>query len=198
MLDRLQSVDAALFLFVNRSLQNPVFDFLMPFITDLNRHRIVLVLVAVLLLAMLVKGGKRGRLAVAALVLGIAFSDQVNSSVIKFVLERPRPCHVLANVHLLVGCGSGYSFPSSHAVNTVCGAAILAFFYPRAAVWLYAFAATVCFSRIYVGVHYPSDVLGGAVLGFFAGLLIITLFLWTEHLVVRMRPGREGPVIERS
>ena len=196
MAEYLQSLDNAVFYFVNKSLQNHVLDFLMPLITDLNRHRIVLIIVGVLLILLMVKGGKRGIFAVVALAFGILFSDQLNSSVAKFILERPRPCHVLQHVHLLVSCGSGYSFPSSHAVNNLCGAVILAFFYPRAGVWLFSFAGIVCFSRVYVGVHYPSDVLGGAVIGIACGLIIVTLFLWAEHFAQSYFRRRRGPSLE--
>lgn len=198
MFDYLQNLDASVFHFFNRSIQNPVFDVLMPLITDLNKQKIVLVIVVVLLILALVKGGKRGRYAVAGLVLGILLSDQMNSTIFKFILERPRPCHALADVHLLVGCGSGYSFPSSHAVNNLCGAVILAFFFPRAAVWLFSFAGVVCFSRVYVGVHYPSDVLGGAVIGIVCGLIIITLFLWIEHVVSGIVTQRQRLAVEHQ
>jgi undecaprenyl-diphosphatase len=196
MADYLQYLDRSVFYFVNKSLQNSVLDFFMPFITDLNKQKVILVTVAVLLILLMVKGGKRGIFAVVALAVGILFSDQLNSSVAKFLLERPRPCHVLQNVHLLVSCGSGYSFPSSHAVNNLCGAVIVAFFFPRAAGWLFSFAAIVCFSRVYVGVHYPSDVLGGAVIGITCGLVIVALFLWSEHFALTHLRQRQGPVIE--
>jgi undecaprenyl-diphosphatase len=191
MMDFLQQLDASVFHFVNGTLENSVFDFLMPFITDLNKHTSVLVIVGILLALLFLKGGAKGRFAVVVLAFGILFSDQLNSSVAKFVLGRPRPCHVLQHVHLLVSCGSGYSFPSSHAVNNFCGAVILSFFFPQAAVWLYTFAGVVSFSRVYVGVHYPADVLGGAVLGMCCGLVIIMLFLWIEHSAIRiLRHGR--------
>ena len=195
-LEYLSNLDITLFYFVNRSLRNSVFDFLMPFITDLNRQKMVLVIVAFLLFVLLVKGGPRGRWAVAALVLGILFSDQLNSSLLKFLMERPRPCHALPDVHLLVGCGSGYSFPSSHAVNNFCGAVVLAFFFPRAAAWLFSFAGIVCFSRVYVGVHYPSDVLGGAVIGFVCGFVVIALFFGIEHIVSRIIRHRRRLEVE--
>jgi undecaprenyl-diphosphatase len=196
MLDYLQSLDTAVFRFINGSLQNPALDVLMPFITDLNKHTTVLVLVGIVLIVLAVKGGVRGRFAVAALAVGILFSDQLNSSVAKFILERPRPCHVLGHVHLLVDCGSGYSFPSSHAVNNFCGAVILSFFFPEAAVWLYSFAAVVSFSRVYVGVHYPSDVLGGAIIGICSGLIIIFVFLMVEQLYFKLITRRKRVVVE--
>ena len=198
MMDSLQNIDAAIFHFINGSLQNPILDFLMPLITDLNKHTSVLIVVGILLVVLFVKGGTKGKYAVIVLAFGILFSDQLNSSVAKFILARPRPCHALAHVHLLVGCGSGYSFPSSHAVNNFCGAVILAFFFPGAAGWLYTFAGVVAFSRVYVGVHYPADVLGGAVLGICCGIVIIALFLWIEHIAHRFIGSFRRPRIEKG
>ncbi len=194
MMDYLQNLDAAVFHFVNGTLQNPILDVLMPFITDLNKHTSVLVIVGILLILLFFNGGTKGRYAVIVLAFGILFSDQLNSSVAKFILARPRPCHVLQQVHLLVSCGSGYSFPSSHAVNNFCGAVILSFFFPQAAAWLCTFAGVVSFSRVYVGVHYPADVLGGAIIGICCGLIAIALFLWIEHYTLRIIRRARRPI----
>ena len=65
----------------------------------------------------------------------------------------------------------GNSFPSNHAANCVAGAIILAICFPRRRYFFYIFALLVVYSRIYLGVHYPSDILGGAVVGLIAGYL---------------------------
>jgi len=180
--DLLNSLDITLFRFINGSMQNPVFDVVMPFLTDLNKQRIVLVLVAATLLWMVLRGSFRVRLSVILLIVTIIVSDQLSSSVIKYWLERPRPCQYLHNVHLLVSCGSGYSFPSSHAVNNFAAAIILAFFFPRMKWWVFGFAVTVAFSRIYVGVHYPADVLGGSIIGLACGGFILFFYYWLERI----------------
>jgi undecaprenyl-diphosphatase len=154
----------------------------MPFITDLNKQRIVLVLVLVIILWMLFRGSRQVRIAAILLIITIFVSDQLSSSVIKYCFERPRPCHVLHNVHLLISCGSGFSFPSSHAVNNFAGALILAFFFPRTKWWFFGFAAIVAFSRVYLGVHYPSDVIGGAVIGLFCSGSMLFIFITIEKL----------------
>ena len=182
MLDFLNSLDITLFRFLNGSLSNSVFDFLMPLITDLNKYRIVLVFVGVILLWMLIRGKRHVRIAAVLLIITIVVSDQLSSSVIKYWLERPRPCHTLQHVHLLVGCGSGLSFPSSHAVNNFAGALILAFFFPRAKWCFFGFAALVAFSRVYVGVHYPSDIIGGAVIGLLCAGSVLLAFIALEKL----------------
>jgi undecaprenyl-diphosphatase len=185
--DFFNSLDISLFRFFNGSLCNSVFDFLMPIITDLNKQRLVLVFVALILLWMLIRGSRRTRIAVILLMVTIVFSDQLSSSVIKYWFERPRPCHVLHNVHLLVSCGSGHSFPSSHAVNNFAGALILAFFFPRIKWWFFGFASIVAFSRVYVGAHYPSDIAGGAVIGLFCAGCVLLLFIALEKLWYRIR-----------
>ena len=182
MADFLNSIDITLFHFFNGSVCNSVFDFLMPIITDLSKQRIVLVFVALVLLWMLIRGRHHVRIAAILLIITIVISDQLNSSVIKYWLVRQRPCHALQNVHLLVSCGSGFSFPSSHAVNNFAGALILAFFFPRAKWWFFGFAAIVAFSRVYVGVHYPFDVIGGAVIGLFCAGSVLLVFITLEKL----------------
>jgi len=178
----LESLDVSLFRFLNSSLSNSIFDFLMPFITDLNKQRLVLVFVALILLWMLILGKRHVRIAAVLLIITIVFSDQLCSSVIKYWFERPRPCHSLHNVHLLVSCGSGYSFPSSHAVNNFAGALILAFFFPRNKWWFFGFAAIVAFSRVFVGAHYPSDIIGGAVIGLLCAGCVLMVFIALEKL----------------
>ncbi|MEX2117058.1 MAG: phosphatase PAP2 family protein [Bacteroidota bacterium] len=177
-MELLNSLDRAMFYFINGTMQNILFDISMPILTDLNKQIVILFSLAILLLWMLVRGGVTGRSAAVLLIVTIIFSDQLNSSWIKHLFERIRPCHALEDVHLLVSCGSGYSFPSSHAVNNAAGAVVLSFFY-RKWTWAFAvFAGVVGFSRVYVGAHYPFDVLGGFVLGAGCAALVLMAFVW--------------------
>ena len=145
-------------------------------------------------LLLLLRAGTPGRIAALLLIPTITFADQLNSFFLKYLIVRPRPCHVLPDVHLLVGCGSGYSFPSSHAVNTFAAALVLAYFLPRWTWAFFSFAIIVAFSRVYVGVHYPSDVLGGSIVGFLCGALIILAFRAGEQWWVgRRTPGERLP-----
>jgi len=93
--------------------------------------------------------------------------------VVKGLVGRPRPFVTLHHVHLLIGRPGSTAFPSSHATTAFAGATIVSYCFPRAAVPLYAVGAMVAFSRVYVGVHYPSDVIAGAVIGTAAALLVI-------------------------
>jgi undecaprenyl-diphosphatase len=114
--------------------------------------------------------------------LTFALCDQLSASLIKPFVERLRPCReplLEGQVRLLVHCGGGFSFPSSHASNHFGFAVIVGACLYKQYRWpLYALllvAALVSFAQIYVGVHYPMDVLGGAVLGTSIALLVWAL-----------------------
>lgn len=94
---------------------------------------------------------------------------------IKAAVSRPRPFQAIPSVVPLVEHTAGSSFPSGHAATSFAGAIVLAWLLPRLRAALIVLAALVAFSRVYVGVHYPSDVLAGAVIGATIGLLAITL-----------------------
>ena len=165
MLEWLSSVDITVFFFINHTLSNPILDWLMPALTDLNKRWEAIVVVALLWTWLMIKGGKTGRVAGILLVISIIIGDQLSSSVVKHLVARLRPCQVLHGVRMLVDCGSGYSFPSSHAVNNFAGATILSHFYRKYSWGWFSLASLIALTRPYVGVHYPSDVLGGALIG---------------------------------
>ena len=173
LLQNITQLDTALFYFLNVKLQNGFFDFLMPILTNLDYWRIPLGLGVILLF---VFGKKKGRIAVILLVLGITLSDQVCNNLIKPLVGRIRPCNVLENIHLLVNCTKSYSFPSSHAMNMFTGVTLLSYSYRKIRVILFIMAILVSYSRIYVGVHYPFDVLAGAILGVFCAFIILIVF----------------------
>ncbi len=201
-MDFLYGADVVLFTFLNGTLSNPVGDFLWPFITDWDRFLVIRILLVAVWLGLIVRGGKRGRIAAVLVVLVVFCADQLSSSVIKPLVQRPRPCHVVdgapavPEVHLLVHCGGGKSFPSSHAVNTFAVATLFAFFYHRWRWALFGWAAIVSFSRVAVGVHYPSDILGGALIGLGVGWCVLGVWMVAGRFLpgwARLSP-EEAPV----
>lgn len=179
-MDTLLSLDVWLFRLGNQSAANPLFDILLPFLTN-EKYFIIPYTVALLLLVW--KGGRKGRVCVAIAVLAFALIDQCNSQIFKEAVGRLRPCHTLEHVRLLVHCGGGKSFPSSHAANTFGAAVIFSFFYRRALPYLFLYASTIAYTRVYCGVHYPSDVLGGAMVGsvFAILLLVVWELVWKNN-----------------
>lgn len=169
-------LDETLFLLFNKTLANPVFDVVMPFITDADNWTIPLV---ICWLSLIIFGGKKGRITALLVVFTITLSDQMSSAVIKPLVGRLRPCHpdyFVEGGRFLIGMKRTLSFPSSHAANNAAMAMLFSYQYPRFK-WIFiSLAFMVGYSRTYVGVHYPFDVLGGFLLGVLCALVIIGLF----------------------
>ncbi len=191
MADFFSLIDAAIFHFFNSTLSNPVCDVVMPALTDWNQSWIGLSIFGGGFLLFLWKGGRKARIIGLLMMALILFADQFSSHLLKPLFARARPCHVVdgvrvvEHVRLLVNCGSGFSFPSSHAVNNFAIAVFLAHYYRR---WRWVFlvyAVLMAMSRVIIGVHFPSDVTGGALIG--AGAAFP--FIWMAKLVGNAYPG---------
>jgi len=156
------SLDTALFYLINEQGQNSFFNWLMPFMTELKNFTYVLVALGIWILW---KERKAGLFFLVFIGLTLTITDQFSSHLLKEVIGRVRPCYVLENVHMLTECNTSYSFPSSHAVNIFAAAFFLAQPLKRLAPVFYVIAAVVAYSRVYIGIHYPLDVLGGAAIG---------------------------------
>lgn len=198
-MDWLLELDRSLFRFGNQALAHPVTDWLMPF---LSGNPFFFPAVALLAGYLVWRGGVRGRLVVALVVLLVGLVN--NLLVVDFLKDffaRPRPFSDLPDARVLVGRGGSFSMPSGHAANWFAGVA-LAWIYYRRSLWVVApLAVLVSGSRIYNGVHYPSDVVAGAIVGLAVGgggawLLDAAwrtagrrLFpLWWRHLPSLLRP----------
>ena len=168
----LASVDQSVFLFINKSLANPVTDFLMPLIT-LDLH--LKILYGSILAIILWKGDKRLRMSVMFSLIVVALSDQACSTFLKPMIGRLRPCWDL-DVNLLVGCGTGFSMPSSHASNLFGQAYFYRAVAPSSVKYLIPLAIVVALSRVFVGVHYPADIIAGAALGTLIGFGVGLVF----------------------
>jgi len=193
MIDWLYSIDVAIFHLFNSTLASSVGDVFWPYITDYDKQLPIRIILLGVWLWLMIKGRKRERTAALLLIPLIFISDQMSSTLIKSFVGRLRPCHTFTpeQIHLLVGCG-GLSFPSSHAVNNFAVATMFSHYYPKAKASLYAFASLIAISRVAVGVHYPSDVVGGAIVG--TGVALFVVWAWS-NLSQRFFPAL---VVERQ
>lgn len=181
----IESLDIKLFYLINNGTQNKLFDLLMPAITNRDNWW---PLIGAAIFYLLILGGKKGRAAVIVIAVAVWISDFTASSLIKPLVARTRPCNIIEGVNLLVNCTTSYSFPSSHASNIFAMAVTGSCYFRRVAFPLFILAFFIGYSRIYVGVHYPLDVLGGFVWG--GG--IAAGVVWVERRIVKRRGLSQG------
>lgn len=193
MLETLLHFDQQLFFAINHGLSNPFFDWLMPLLRNKYSWAPLYLFVIVYFIR---QYGRTGIMLVCMLLLTFVLADNISSSIIKPAVGRLRPCNdpeINAQVNSLVGCGTGYSFPSSHAANHFALAMYMIiachhrwkWILPVALLW----AFSVSFAQIYVGVHYPVDITAGAFLGCLIGYFTSTIFLITQRKT-EWKPGK--------
>ena len=185
MLQSLINTDKSIFSFFNSTISNPIFDVFFPIITNQDIWTIP-ILIGVIILS--IKGGKRGKISSAILVIAIILADYSSAQILKPFFQRLRPSHELIDgIRLLVPKGGKYGFVSSHAANIFAAATVLGYFYIKYKKLFFTIAVLVAFSRVYVGVHYPADIFFGSLLGY--GLAWVVLTLW---VMIKMRNLKAG------
>lgn len=179
-LNEILRLDKKVWYHVNVLWQNDILDTVTPI---LREPKTWIPLYLFLAIFIPYKFKKKGFYWCLGFLITFALSDYTSASVIKPLVKRLRPCNDISlqkTVHLLIDCGSGYSFPSTHAANHFALAFFMIFSLHRQYkwVWLPAFlwAFAVAYAQIYVGVHYPLDVLCGALLGIPIGIFTGKLF----------------------
>ena len=182
----LERLDQQLFLFLN-SLNSPFWDKVMHAISSI-------VIWIPLYLAILIYLGFRYKrkfiIILLFIILAVTLSDQISVQLFKNLFLRLRPCHepgLTGLVHLVNNeCGGLYGFVSSHAANSFNVALISLLFIRRRwfTVFILFWASVVGYSRIYLGVHYPGDVLCGAMLGALIGWAVYNLYILTDNKIL--------------
>jgi len=184
-LEWLDKFDHKIFYLINGTLTNPIFDL---FFTTITNEHIWAIPALIGLVTLIVRGGKRGKIAAGLLLITAIATDKTVVEIIKPAIGRLRPSHALADtVNLLVPKGGRYGFVSAHAANIFAGTTVLSYFYEQWKKPLLFLAFSVALSRVYVGVHYPGDVLFGGLFGYGMAWLIITLWVF-----LKMRELKRG------
>lgn len=174
MLDAVLSADAALRAWLT-SYHHDTLDLLMIGLSAIGRGGAVWLGIG-LLLALRRPSRTRG---VWQLALAIGLTSLLVNQAIKPAVGRPRPFEASGDVRLIDRRPGGASFPSGHAANAAAGAYAVSRIWPEGAAVAWTLAALISFSRIYVGAHYPLDVLAGAFVGWLCVLFVLDGTRWT-------------------
>ncbi len=204
MLTGLQQIYTTLFYLINRDGQAWLLNWLMPFVSNEKNFYIPIV---VLWLYMVLRPGIRCRVVALAMIALIGLSEWVSSDLLKPAFNRPRPFHGISYVHLYdrmfktwtvtgnldkVIYNQSRSLPSSHATNIFAAAFFLSWYFRPWWPLCFLVALMVGYSRVYLGVHYPFDVLAGAI----AGTLCALVLIWPTDRAIAWFENRRTPCPE--
>ena len=172
MLETLLNLDGGFLLFLQESVRNPILDSCMIFITSLGNGGMIWIAATILLL--IPKKTRKAGVMSAVALLG---SLIINNNIVKNIVQRPRPFVTFADLQIIIPTPSEFSFPSGHTSSSFAAAAVFYRHLPKKlGIPSVILAGLIGFSRLYVGVHYPTDVIAGVLMG-------ILLSYLAEYLV---------------
>lgn len=171
MIDFLANLDMSILKAIHGFFSCGFLDFLMPRVTELGSRGIIWIITAIALL-FTKKYRKWGILIIIGLLVGLL----VGNVILKPLIARPRPCWIDASVKLLVANPTDYSFPSGHTLSSFIAATILTLCNRKFGYIAVPLAFLIAFSRLYLYLHFSSDVLGGMLIGIGIGLLVYKTF----------------------
>lgn len=165
LIQKIKEIDLQLFNFFNQTLKNPVFDRWIPIVGDYGNWFWLLIFGWLILF---IFGGHKGRLVCILAIVTVLIADNLTSYILKPFFGRLRP-----NVSIELAHTVSPSFPSNHATNVFALAMVLGWYYRKLSPIWFIGAGIVGFSRVYTGVHYPFDIVGGAFVGIICALFVI-------------------------
>ena len=167
----LERIDWSILFFIQSNLVTPVNNKIMLFFTSLGNMGIIWIVLTVFLI-LKKKYRKLGIMLLIALIVELL----IGNLILKNIFQRSRPCWINHSVKMLVAIPRDYSFPSAHAFSSFICATVIEKYNRKWGVWALILAFLISFSRLYLFVHFPSDVFTGAVLGIVFGIVIYNVF----------------------
>jgi undecaprenyl-diphosphatase len=168
MLNNIQRIDEYILFYIQAHLRNPALDQAMVFITFLGNAGFLWFVIAILLLLQ-----KRYQKCGIALLCTIFLSMLLGDNLLKPLFGRLRPCNKFPEITLLLRRIHSPSFPSGHTMVAFASATVLCFYHRRLGLAGLIMAALIAFSRLYLFVHYPTDILGGILFGCITSLILL-------------------------
>ena len=171
MISILYNIDNSILSFIKNNMHGHIMDKVMVIITSLGNGGAIWIIISVLLMINK-KYRKIGFIALGALILSTIFGE----GILKHVVQRIRPSADIPAINMLIAKPLSYSFPSGHTASSFAAAGVLSKYFKKYALGFLALASLIAFSRLYLYVHYPTDVLAGIILGLICSRIIICMF----------------------
>lgn len=167
----IQNLDNSILLYIKNNMHGHILDKAMVIITSLGNGGSIWIMIAVLLII-----NKRYR-KIGFMVLGaLILSTILGEGILKHIVQRTRPSADIPAVNLLISKPLSYSFPSGHTTSSFAVAGVLAKYFKKYAFIFWGLASLIAFSRLYLYVHYPTDVLAGIILGVICSRITVYMF----------------------
>ena len=194
-MDFLISLDQRLFEFINSTFTHPWLDYFFPLITDLHKHFIFMLIIVFGIFYLFFKSySKKAILLFLGLIFCLSTSDFVGSQVIKANIQRSRPGDNPTVKSIVLSPYGGTSFISNHAANMFAFATFTSVFLPSFRILFFALAFLVAYSRVYVGVHFPLDIIAGSIFG----LVIGKMFALICSRLLKITPVLKNKSVRQS
>lgn len=187
MIQLLEKIDMNLLKFIHDYPQNVIFDRVMPVITFLGDKGLIWILISLALIVSK-KYRKIGIMTLGALV----FSTIIGEGILKHLIRRSRPFLEVPSIHLLIAKPLSYSFPSGHTAAAFAAAGILATMLKKYRAYVIALALLIAFSRMYLFVHYPTDIIGGIIVGLICSKTVLYFFELVSEKLNSKQKGKGG------
>ena len=172
MVEIFKKVDNTILRWINVKFRNKTFDKIMPIITSAGNLGIIWIVISVLLMTK-----KDYRVLGQTILIALVITTIIGEGIIKNIVKRKRPFYGDDDKELLISRPITYSFPSGHTASSFAVAAVFIKTDNAASLEIILLACLIAFSRLYLGVHYPSDVIGGGIIGALCGLITVILFM---------------------
>ena len=183
--DILQKLDETILFFIQEHIKCPALDRVMVYITSLGNAGFIWITIGILLL--LIKYYQKCGI---TMLCGLKTANYLCSEVLKPFIGRVRPCNKFTEIPLLIHAPHSPSFPSGHTMAGFACATVLFYFDKQLGIAGYILASLIAFSRMYLFVHYPTDILGGILYGTVVSLILIFFMRSIYHFIIKRFPLR--------